>query len=424
MINRVFLIAIFVNILLIGCSKKTNLDIDIEELRKDGVTLLESNTKSNLDYVEINKINRISLNQISLNSSINFSFDVIKNKNFFYHNLHNFYEKQIIHFDNKIAFVDDETNVFILDHDLKLINKFQVYKKNKYRNYLLKFSLINKENIIYIADNLGRISAYDFIKNSLLWYNDFNVPFISNLVIYKSSIFVTNANGKLYSFNISNGMQNWSFETGTNIFKSYKAYQIALNNNILIFSNDLGLIYFINLDDQKLLFNYTLEKDNRFINNDLFQITKFIIDKEYLYFSSNFGKIVKLNILTKSKLWTSNYSSNLNLIKIPDKLISINEDGHLNIYDDIEGQILFSKNLINILLKNGYKSKNVKFNNIFLSSDYIHASTNVGHIISLNSNNFNDIKINKISDKIISNILVLKNGIFFIGDNNYIYKVI
>jgi hypothetical protein len=400
MISRVFLIVIFVNILLIGCSKKTNLEIDIEELRKDGVTLLQSNTKSNSDYVEINKINSISLNPLSLKNSITFSFHVIKNKNFFYHNSNNFYEKQIIYFDNKISFVDDEANLFILDHDLKLINKFQIYKKKKYGNYLLKFSLIQKNNIIYIADNLGRISAYDFIKNSLLWYNDLNVPFISNLVIYKNSIFITNANGKLYSFNISNGSQNWSFETGTNTFKSYKAYEIILNNNILIFSNDLGLIYFINLDDQKLLSNYTLEQDNRLINNDLLQLSKFFIDKEHLYFSSNFGKIVKLNVLTNSKLWSSNYSSNLNLVKISDKLIVINEDGYLNIYDDIAGKILFSKNLINFILKNGYKGKNIKFKYIFLSSGFIHAFTNEGHIISLNSNNFNDIKINKISDKL------------------------
>jgi len=424
MISRVFLIVIFINILLIGCSKKTNLDLDIEELRKDGVTLLQSNIKSNLDYVEINKINSISLSQLSLKNSTNLSFHIIKNKNFFYHNSNNFYEKQIIHFDNKISFVDDESNLFILDLDLKLINKFQIYKKKKYENYLLKFSLIQKDNIIYIADNLGRILAYDFIKNSLLWHNDFNVPFISNLVIYKNSIFVTNANGKLYSFNISNGLQNWSFETGTNTFKSYKAYEIILNNNILIFSNDLGLIYFLNLEEQKLLFNHTLEQDNRLINNDLLQLTKFLIDNEYLYFSSNFGKIVKLNVLTNSKMWTSNYSSNLNLIKILDKLIIINEEGYLSIYDDISGQILFNKNLINIILKNGYKSKNIKFNNIFLSSGFIHASTNEGHIISLNSNNFNDIKINKISDKIISNTLVLKKGIFFIGDNNYIYKIL
>ena len=424
MISRIFLIVIFVNILLIGCSKKTNLDIDIEELRKDGVTLLESNTKSNSDYVEINKINNISLNQLSLNSSINFSFNVTKSKFFFNHNSNNFYEKQIIYFDNKISYVDDDANLFILDHDLKLINKFQIYKKKQYGNYLLKFSLIQKDNIIYIADNLGRISAYDFVKNSLLWFSDLNVPFISNLVIYKNSIFVTNGNGKLFSFNISNGLQNWSFETGTNTFKSHKAYEMILNNNILIFSNDLGLIYFINLDDQKLLYNYTLEQDKRLINNDLLQLSKFFIDKEHLYFSSNFGKIVKLNVFTKKKLWSSNYTSNLNLIKIIDKLIMINEDGYLNIYDDMAGQILFSKNLINIILKNGYKSKNIKFKNIFLSSGYIYAFTNEGHIISLNSNNFNDIKIKKISDKIISNILVLKNGIFFIGANNYLYKIV
>ena len=120
-------------------------------------------------------------------------------------------KKNILYYKNNLIFIDDYSNIVVVNSDFKIISKYKIYKNSFYENYLLRFSVNVSNDILYVADNMGGIIAYDIIKNSIIWRNNLTVPFLSNILIYNNAVYVLNSNGKLYSFNVINGAQNWSW---------------------------------------------------------------------------------------------------------------------------------------------------------------------------------------------------------------------
>ena len=81
--------------------------------------------------------------------------------------------------------------------DNKTLIKFNFYKK-KYKKINKKLNLIVENNIIYVSDNFGYLYAYNYLDGKLLWAKNYNIPFRSNLKIYKNIIFAANQNNNLF----------------------------------------------------------------------------------------------------------------------------------------------------------------------------------------------------------------------------------
>ena len=88
-----------------------------------------------------------------------------------------------MYLDKNIVFVDDRGTLYVVNENFKLLNKFQVQNLKNHKGYPLKFSLVSENNILFIADNLGSILAYDLKNYKIIWRNDFEVPFLSNLAL-------------------------------------------------------------------------------------------------------------------------------------------------------------------------------------------------------------------------------------------------
>ena len=95
------------------------------------------------------------------------------------------------------------------------INKFQIYKKKLFKKYSLKFSIASNDNFVYVADNLGGVLAYDIVNFKLAWRTELGVPLLSNMVLYKENLFVTNSNGKIFSLNSIDGKVKFSYNHAT-----------------------------------------------------------------------------------------------------------------------------------------------------------------------------------------------------------------
>ena len=59
-------------------------------------------------------------------------------------------------------------------------------------------NLIVENDIIYVSDNLGYFYAFDYIKNSVIWAKNFNIPFRSNLKLNSDKIFTVDHQNNLY----------------------------------------------------------------------------------------------------------------------------------------------------------------------------------------------------------------------------------
>jgi len=423
---------------LLNCSKKIDLGIDIEQLKNDGLTVLEKRKS-----VETSSNEKGLISKINLKTPINFNnwkhpnfnsqnlrqhatfkgnFSTIQKKYKFKKAKDNIYQKNIIQVNNKIIYVDDFSNLHILDEDLNLIVKFSIYKKKIFKKYPLKFSIASSDNFVYLADNLGSVLAFDLVNLKLAWKTKLGVPLLSNLVLYKKNLFITNSNGKIFSVSSSDGKINWTYETGSSGTNSYKAYQLVVANDKLLFSNDFADVYCIDLKKQNLSWRLTLERESNYSDVSFLELSNLVIEKNNLFLSSNFGLVLKVNIETGKIIWSNTSNSNISPIVTKKNIILANQNGAINIFDKKSGKLLFRKNVFDILKSNKTKLKNIAVNNLFLASNTIYVSTNRGFFFEINATNLKSITYLKTS-KIVQSNLVFSDGFIYFISKNKIYKI-
>lgn len=422
----------------ISCSPKSNLEISVKDIKKEGATILQNKSSINTD--EIFDVSKVSLSEVdtkilnwnypnfnSLNllphTELNNNFKISKTNSFFNNVTKNIYKKDILINNGKIIFIDDYSNIVVLDENLKLVNKYQIHKKKYFSNYHLKFSIIASNNILYVSDNLGFIYAYNLNNNEVIWKNNLGVPFLSNMAIYKNNIYVINSNGKIFSINSFNGKQNWSFETGSDTAKSYNAFKLAVSNDKLIFSNDFGIITCIDLERQSIIWNLTMEPSSVYSDNNLFEIASPVIVNNDLYLVSSYGKLQKLDLDTAKIYWSINHTSTLTPL-INNEIVAVaNHEGFFSIYNKNSGKVLYKRNIINYLRSNKIKTKSTKIENIFIASNKFYLITNDGYIVTIDSKNLESINHQNISDSFKSNPAVTNNILYLIGGREAIYKI-
>ena len=429
---------LFLSFLLLNCSKKLDLKIDVEQLKKDGVTILEKKRgkeKLNNEKALISKINLKNASNFNNWSEPNFNsqnliphanfegnFSTIKKTYSFKTSKHNTYRKNIIKTNNKIVYVDDFSNLHILDEDLKLITRFQIYKKKIFKKYPLKFSITSNDNFIYIADNLGLIIAFDIVSAKLIWRTELGVPLLSNLSFYKKNLFITNSNGKIFSLNSLNGKVNWSYETGSAATSSHKAYQLAVFNDKLLFSNNFANLYCIDLKKQNLSWSLSLERESNYSDVSFLELSNLVMEKNNLYLSSNFGLVLKIDTDTGEVIWSNVSTSNFLPMLNKNSLFLVDKNGIFNIFNKASGKVLFQKNLFEILKSNKIKLKNIEVTNVFFASNIIYVFTNTGFIFKINAFDLKSITYFK-NSKILKSNLVISDGFVYFISKNKIYKI-
>ena len=280
---------------------------------------------------------------------------------------------------------------------------------------------------MYISDNLGNIHSYDPKLNKIKWSNKLGVPFVSNLVIYKSNLYVLNDNGKIYSFDSKTGNQNWSYESATNILKNFNAFQVVADLDKLIFSNDLGDIYCIDLVQKNLAWSLNVEiNTNLAISNNLLQLSKIIIKDNDVFISTNKNKIINVNINTGQVNWSQDlpYSSSVTSLVVPNNIINFTDNGYISIFEKANGSISFRKNILSNF-KNLVKKyeKDFLFKYAFIASNYLYVVSQNGIFFKIDTGNFNNISYKKIAKNFSSNPIIVLNNIYILDGNGTIYQI-
>ena len=430
---------------LFNCSsKKDELLIDIKAFKNQGTEIFLEN-KNNKEKLadEVKKIKKIS-NYQSFNLN-NWSHPNFQNSNFIPHTQYsgslnikkktkhfvsaksNVYEKNILSFDNKLFYIDDWGSIYSLDLNLNLLKKFSLYNKKKVQDYLLKFSLSSNGEYLFISDNLGNIHSYDPKLNKIKWSAKLGVPFVSNLVLYKNNLYVLNDNGKIYSFDSMTGNQNWSYESATNILKNYSAFQVVADLDKLIFSNDLGNIYCVDLVQKNLAWSLTVELNNNLaISNNLLQLSKIIIKDNDVFVSTNKNKIINVNLNTGQINWVQDlpYPSSVTSLVVPNNIINFTDNGYISIFDKANGSILYRKNILiifeNLIKKSG---KDFLFKYAFISSNYLYIVSHNGIFFKIDTSDFNNISYKKIAKHLSSNPVIIQNNIYILDGSGAIYQI-
>ena len=348
-------------------------------------------------------------------------------KNFSYNNLNqlNFKSKKLTKYKTNHYKLYENGNLIISNdngdiitfsiNQNKIISRFNFYKK-KYKKIKKKLDLIIEDNVIFTADNLGFIYAYNYQTNKLIWAKNYKIPFSSNLKILSNKLVVSNQDNNLYILNKKNGDLLKLIPTEETPIKNQFRNNLSANKDKeLYFLNSFGSLYSINIETMTInWFNnfnqsFNLSPSTLFLGNKILNTDSEIIVSSnintYIINSSSGSVIKKFNFSSKIKpiiinnivfiLTDNNLLIALNL-KTRNILysydISKNKEFKIKNFKNIPKQIMIMNNEIFIFLKNSkilIFGINGKFKRLQKLPSKIYSSpiSIEGSILYLNNNN-------------------------------------
>ncbi|MEY2813071.1 MAG: hypothetical protein RLZZ310_445, partial [Pseudomonadota bacterium] len=113
----------------------------------------------------------------------------------------------------------------------------------------------------------------------------------------------------------------------------------------LLFTNDVGDITAIDLNQQVIAWTRNILSQNTISNNLIFKTSNILIDKKDVFVSSNNGDLFNFNIDTGEIKWSQNISSTQNHISTDKYIFVLTENGFIVVFNKINGTILWSLNL-------------------------------------------------------------------------------
>tara|TARA_A100001015_G_scaffold57477_1_gene63256 strand:+ start:1500 stop:2828 length:1329 start_codon:yes stop_codon:yes gene_type:complete len=326
-------------------------------------------------------------------------------------------QKYLLYKDENVIITDIKGNLIIFStKENKIIKKFNFYKK-KYKKKEKFLNLILINNTIYVADNIGYLYAYDYIKNKILWAKNYKIPFRSNLKISNNTLIASNQNNDLLFFNIENGNIIKTIPTEETLVKNEFINNLSLSENSLFFLNTYGSLYSVDLD--KLQINWFLNL-TQFLNsqvNNLFSSNQVVYHKGKIIVNTNQFTYV-LDSETGSIIHKKNFSSYLNPLIIDDYLFLVSKNNLLISMSISTGKIIYSYN-INQLIAEFFnsKEKTVNLKNIFITNNELFIILKNSFFLSLDlEGKLNS--VNKLPTNIASNAIIVENSLMYL-DNKY-----
>ena len=207
-------------------------------------------------------------------------------------------------FNSQIKIYKDK--FFILDLNNNLIcfslkdgSKIWNFNTEKpFINPLKKLSIVIENNLVIFNNSLGDITAVNIESGALEWqistHNSDDLNEIislktSNLIIDENKIFFSNNKNLFYSVDLNTGNINWK----QNISSSVKP---AVIGDLLFTISDNGYLFLIDKNRGNIVrINDIFKNFKPKVKKNLVP-TGFILDSNNLYVSTNFGKLLIVNI--------------------------------------------------------------------------------------------------------------------------------
>ena len=422
---------IFYSFFFFSCSFNKDKKIDLDFFKKQGEKIDIFETTNAFDK-EINSNLILQLNAPRLNK--NWFFEHFSSNNFYDHfvyegkfddiskkNLGDYIDKKndsgsLLAFENFIFFSDQKGIIYKFDlTSQKNVWELKVHESS-YNSYPKNISLFLNQDFLYGADNLGFIYSIDTQTGKIIWKQNYGVPFASHLNFYQDILYAVNQNSRLYAFSISNGQKIWSFEALSGLVKPSRSSNISINNNKLVFSNDLGDLTVIDLNQQSILWSINIFSTNRILNNFFSKISNILIDKNNVYVSSSGGDLISFNIENGDINWSRKISSTQNHVVADKYLFALTEDGYVISFNKLDGNILWSLNLSNFSIDKNKKGK--EYFGLILASSNLYVTSSNGEIYKISASDGKYISTKKISNELSRAPIIVNNKMLILNHSS------
>ena len=312
-----------------------------------------------------------------------------------------------------VFFSDEKGKIYKFDiKNQRVIWELKIYESSL-NNYPKNIALYLNSNILYAADNLGFLYSIDTETGKPIWGNKitaFHSPLI--LIFIKAFYMSVNQNSRLYAFNPIDGEKIWSFESLSGLIKPSRSSSISILNNNLLFTNDVGDVTVIDLNQQVIVWTKNILSQNTISNNLIFKTSNLLIDKKDVFISSNNGDLLNFNFDTGEIKWSQKLSSIQNHISTDKYLFVLTENGFIITFNKTNGTILWSLNLT----KFSRDSKTVpSYYGLLLASNNLYATSSNGDIYKISANDGTYISHKKINSDLSRAPIIVDNRIFILN---------
>ncbi|CAO6131676.1 COG1520 FOG, WD40-like repeat [Candidatus Pelagibacterales bacterium] len=422
-----YFLIFFLSLIIFSCSSDKDKKVDLEVFKNQGekINVFEAN---NIFDKEINSKSPLLLN--SPRSNKDWVYEHFSSNNLYEHLVYDgkfqdIFKKSIGDFINKnndsgsllisnefVFFSDEKGKIYKFDiKNQRVIWELKIYESSL-NNYPKNIALYLNSNILYAADNLGFLYSIDTETGKPIWQQNYGVPFSSNLNFYKSILYVVNQNSRLYAFNPIDGEKIWSFESLSGLIKPSRSSSISILNNNLLFTNDVGDVTVIDLNQQVIVWTKNILSQNTISNNLIFKTSNLLIDKKDVFISSNNGDLLNFNFDTGEIKWSQKLSSIQNHISTDKYLFVLTENGFIIAFNKTNGTILWSLNLT----KFSRDSKTVpSYYGLLLASNNLYATSSNGDIYKISANDGTYISHKKINSDLSRAPIIVDNRIFILN---------
>ncbi len=422
-----YFLIFFLSLIIFSCSSDKDKKVDLEVFKNQGekINVFEVN---NIFDKEISSKSPLLLNSPQFNKD--WVYEHFSSNNLYEHLVYDgkfqdIFKKSIGDYINKnndsgsllvsnefIFFSDEKGKIYKFDiKNQRVIWELKIYESSL-NNYPKNIALYFNSNILYAADNLGFLYSIDTETGKLIWQQNYGVPFSSNLNFYKSILYVVNQNSRLYAFNPIDGEKIWSFESLSGLIKPSRSSSISILNNNLLFTNDVGDVTAIDLNQQVIVWTKNILSQNTISNNLIFKTSNLLIDKKDIFISSNNGDLLNFNFDTGEIKWSQKLSSIQNHISTDKYLFVLTENGFIIAFNKTNGTILWSLNLT----KFSRDSKTVpSYYGLLLASNNLYATSSNGDIYKISANDGTYISHKKINSDLSRAPIIVDNRIFILN---------
>jgi len=421
------LLLIFFSLIIYSCSSDKNKKVDLDIFKKQGENINVFDLNNVFDK-EVDARSLLQLNQPQLNKK--WSCEHFSSNNFYDHLIYegkfqDIFKKSIgdyvnknndsgslLVFENFVFFSDEKGKIYKFDTiSQKVIWELKIYESS-YNDYPKNIALFLNGDVLYAADNLGFIYSIDVQVGKIVWQQNYGIPFSSHLNFNKGVLYVVNQNSRLYAFNPADGQKIWSFESLSGLIKPSRSSNISLYDNKLLFSNDLGDITAIDLDQQVIIWTKNILSQNTISNNLVFKISNILIDKKDVYVSSNSGDLFNFNLETGEIKWSYKLSSIQNHISTEKYLFVLTENGFVVAFNKLNGTILWSLNLAKLSKD---KKVSIEYYGLLLASNNLYVTSSNGDIYKISANDGKYVTHKKINSDLSRAPIIIDNKIFILN---------
>ena len=422
-----YFLIFFLSLIIFSCSSDKDKKVDLEVFKNQGekINVFEANI---IFDKEISSKSPLLLN--SPQSNKDWVYEHFSSNNLYEHLVYegkfqDIFKKSIGDYINKnndsgsllvsnefVFFSDEKGKIYKFDiKNQRVIWELKIYESSL-NNYPKNIALYLNSNILYAADNLGFLYSIDTETGKPIWQQNYGVPFSSNLNFYKSILYVVNQNSRLYAFNPIDGEKIWSFESLSGLIKPSRSSSISILNNNLLFTNDVGDVTVIDLNQQVIVWTRNILSQNTISNNLIFKTSNLLIDKKDVFISSNNGDLLNFNFDTGEIKWSQKLSSIQNHISTDKYLFVLTENGFIIAFNKTNGTILWSLNLT----KFSRDSKTVpSYYGLLLASNNLYATSSNGDIYKISANDGTYISHKKINSDLSRAPIIVDNKIFILN---------